>query len=138
VRITTVIENTLTDDSNGLTAEHGLSLHISVNRKTVLFDTRASDYSHNGALNMIDTVAKKIDGIPIKAVIGGFHLIDLPKRNTMAESKSEIRNIARKMLDYPVQTIYTGHCTGQKAYAVLKSMLGEKLQHFHTGAILEI
>jgi len=86
---------------------------------------------------MIDAVAKKFDGIPIRAVIGGFHLIDLRKRNTMAESKSEIQNIAGKMLDYRVQTIYTGHCTGQKVYAVLKGVLGEKLQHLHTGAILE-
>ena len=87
---------------------------------------------------MIDAVAKKFDRIPIRRVIGGFHLIGLPKRNTMAESKSELQNIARKMLDYPVQTIYTGHCTGQKAYAVLKSVVGEKLQHLHIGTIIEI
>jgi 7,8-dihydropterin-6-yl-methyl-4-(beta-D-ribofuranosyl)aminobenzene 5'-phosphate synthase len=112
---------------------HELIMAVRENSKMVIF----TGCSHNGALNMIDAVAKKFAGIPIGAVIGGFHLIDLPKRNTMAESKSEIQKIAGKMLDYQVQTIYTGHCTGQKAYSVLKGVLGEKLQHLHTGAILE-
>jgi 7,8-dihydropterin-6-yl-methyl-4-(beta-D-ribofuranosyl)aminobenzene 5'-phosphate synthase len=89
-------------------------------------------------LNMIDTVARKFKGIPIKAVIGGFHLVGLPRRNTMAGSKSEIQKITSKVLSYPVQSIYTGHCTGQKAYAVLKSVLGEKLQHLQTGTIIRI
>ena len=42
------------------------------------------------------------------------------------------------MLNYMVQTIYTGHYTGKKGYAVLKSAVGEKLQHLHTGTIFEI
>jgi len=113
---------------------HELIMAVRENGNLVIF----TGCSHNGALNMIDAVAKKFTGIPIKAVIGGFHLIDLPKRNTMAESKNEIQNIAGKMLDCPVQTIYTGHCTGQKAYAVLKSVHREKLQHFHTRIIITI
>jgi len=48
MKITTLIENTRTDDKDGLIAEHGLSLHISFNRKTILFDTDASDsFSQN-------------------------------------------------------------------------------------------
>ena len=113
---------------------HELIMAVRENNKLVIF----TGCSHNGALNMIDAAAQKFDGIPIRAVIGGFHLTDLPGRSAMAESKSEIQNIARKMLDYPVQTIYTGHCTGQKAYTVLKSVLGERLQHLHTGTIIEI
>jgi 7,8-dihydropterin-6-yl-methyl-4-(beta-D-ribofuranosyl)aminobenzene 5'-phosphate synthase len=113
---------------------HELIMAIRENGKLVIF----TGCSHNGMLNMIDTVAKKFNGIPIKAVIGGFHLVGLPKLNTMAGNKSEVQNIAKKVLNYPVQSIYTGHCTGQKAYAVLKSVLGEKLQHLHTGTILQI
>jgi 7,8-dihydropterin-6-yl-methyl-4-(beta-D-ribofuranosyl)aminobenzene 5'-phosphate synthase len=113
---------------------HELIMAVKENGKLVIF----TGCSHNGMLNMIDTVAKKFSGIPIKAVIGGFHLIGLPRHNTMAGSKPEIQDIAREVLSYPVQSLYTGHCTGQKAYTVLKSVLGEKLQHLHTGTIIEI
>jgi 7,8-dihydropterin-6-yl-methyl-4-(beta-D-ribofuranosyl)aminobenzene 5'-phosphate synthase len=116
------------------TFAHELIMAIIEDDKLIIF----TGCSHNGMLDMIDTVAKKFNGIPIKAVIGGFHLIGLPRRNTMAGSKSEIQDIARKILDYPVQSIYTGHCTGQKAYAVLKSVLGEKLQRLHTGTVIQI
>ena len=46
--------------------------------------------------------------------------------------------MAGKMLNYMVQTIYSGNYTGQKGYAVLKSVHREKLQHFHTRIIITI
>jgi len=116
------------------TFAHELAMAIRENDELIMF----TGCSHNGMLNMIDTVAKKFSGTPIKAVIGGFHLVGLPKCNSMAATKSEIQDIARNVLNYPVQSIYTGHCTGQKAYAVLKSVLGEKLQHLHTGAVIQV
>jgi 7,8-dihydropterin-6-yl-methyl-4-(beta-D-ribofuranosyl)aminobenzene 5'-phosphate synthase len=113
---------------------HELIMAIRENGKLIIF----TGCSHNGMLNMVDTVVEQFPGMPIKTVIGGFHLLGLPKRNSMAGTKSEIQNIARNVLNYPVQSIYTGHCTGQKAYAVLKSVLGEKLQHLHTGTVIQI
>ena len=38
----------------------------------------------------------------------------------MAGSKAEVREIGRKTLNYPVDIVYSLHCTGQKAYNVLK------------------
>ena len=113
---------------------HELIMAIEENGELVIF----TGCSHNGLLNMIDTVAEKFQGMPIKAVIGGFHLVGLPKLNTMAGSKTEVRNLAGEVLNYPVRSLYTGHCTGQKAYAVLKSVMGEKLQHLQTGTVIEI
>jgi len=113
---------------------HELIMVIEENGELVIF----TGCSHNGLLNMIETVAGKFQGMPIKAVIGGFHLVGLPKLNTMAGSQTEVRNLAGEVLKYPIRSLYTGHCTGQKAYAVLKSVLGEKLQLLHTGTIIEI
>jgi len=76
--------------------------------------------------------------ISIKAIIGGFHLIGLPMFNTMAGSKSEVEDIGKRVPTYPVKTVYSGHCTGQKAYQVLKQVMGEKLDQLHTGTTIEI
>ena len=113
---------------------HELLLVIKENDSLVIF----SGCSHNGMLNMIDTVHEEFDGIPIKAVIGGFHLVGLPMFNTMAGSRSEVEDIGRRALTYPVESVYSGHCTGQKAYRVLKNVMGEKLNQLHTGAVIEI
>ena len=94
--------------------------------------------SHNGILNMIDTVAKQFPNVRIKAVFGGFHLIGLPMLNTMAGSKREVENIGKEILKYPIVKLYTGHCTGMKAYQVLKGVLGDKLEHFPTGGRIEV
>lgn len=114
--------------------EHELIMVIKENGKLVIF----SGCSHNSVLNMIETVAKRFDGVPIKAVIGGFHLMGLPMFNTMAGSRSKVKGIAREILRYQIQWIYTGHCTGQKAYKVLKDVIGENLKHLYTGNIFEI
>lgn len=90
--------------------------------------------SHHGILNMVDTVAANFKGVPIKAVIGGFHLIGVPPLNFMAGTKSEVRSLARSMLDYPIEKTYTGHCTGTPAFKVLKSVMGERLIDISTGS----
>ena len=95
-----------------------------------------SGCSHHGIRNMLSTVTRQFHNVPIKAVIGGFHLIGLPVLNTMAGSKAEIRKLGLELLKYPVERYYTGHCTGQKAYRVLKGVMRSKLQQFQTGSEL--
>lgn len=113
---------------------HELVLAIKENGRLVIF----TGCAHNGMLNMIDTVNTKFAGIPIKAVIGGFHLIGFPMFNTMAGSRSEVEGVGREVLSYQVESTYTGHCTGQKAFGVLKDVMGEQLNPLHTGTIIEI
>lgn len=93
-----------------------------------------SGCSHHGIQNMLSTVTRQFHDMPIKAVIGGFHLIGLPMFNTMAGSRKEIRSLGSELLKYPVEQFYTGHCTGQKAYRVLKEVMANKLQQFQTGS----
>ena len=94
--------------------------------------------SHRGILNMIQTVTKKFPGIPVKATIGGFHQILLPVFDTMAASRSEVEELGESLLQYPIEKIYTGHCTGQKAYRILKQVMGDRLHSLHTGSVIEI
>jgi 7,8-dihydropterin-6-yl-methyl-4-(beta-D-ribofuranosyl)aminobenzene 5'-phosphate synthase len=97
-----------------------------------------SGCSHHGIQNMLSTATRQFPNQPIKAVIGGFHLIGLPVFNTMAGSKKDIRQLGGELLKYPVEQYYTGHCTGQKAYRVLKGVMADRLQRFQTGSELVI
>jgi 7,8-dihydropterin-6-yl-methyl-4-(beta-D-ribofuranosyl)aminobenzene 5'-phosphate synthase len=90
--------------------------------------------SHRGILNMVDAVTDQFEGVPIKAVFGGFHLVSIPTLNLMAGTKAEVEEIGREMLRYPIAKTYTGHCTGAKAYSVLKGVMGDKLAYVPTGS----
>ena len=90
--------------------------------------------AHSGILNMVAAVTRQFPDVPIKGVFGGFHLIGLPKLNTMAGSKREVKGIGQELLKYPIERVYTGHCTGKKAYRVLKGVMAEKLEYFPTGS----
>lgn len=89
--------------------------------------------AHSGVLNMVETTIGLFPNTRIKAVVGGFHLVGLPLFNSIGGTKAEIKQIAHTLLEYPIDKLYTGHCTGMKAYGVLKEVLGERLEHLPTG-----
>lgn len=37
-----------------------------------------------------------------------------------------------------IEMLYTGHCTGEQAFNILKSRFGEKIEQFHSGMEIEI
>jgi 7,8-dihydropterin-6-yl-methyl-4-(beta-D-ribofuranosyl)aminobenzene 5'-phosphate synthase len=94
--------------------------------------------SHRGVLNMIDAAVAHFPDVPIKAVFGGFHLMGLPFFNSMAGSRGEVEDIARQISARVEGPVYTGHCTGAKAFGVLRGVMGETLQSMPTGANIEI
>lgn len=90
--------------------------------------------SHNGALNMIETVREKFPDEHIRAVVGGFHLIGLPIVDSLGGSKADIVDIGRTMRQLPVDQFWTGHCTGKKAFKLLQGELGDRLAVINTGS----
>jgi 7,8-dihydropterin-6-yl-methyl-4-(beta-D-ribofuranosyl)aminobenzene 5'-phosphate synthase len=113
---------------------HEIVMAIMDDGKLVVF----TGCSHSGILNMVDTVAKEFKGVPIKAVIGGFHLIAVPPFNFMAGSKREVEDFGRSVLNYPIAETYTGHCTGTKAFRVLKAVMGDRLMDIQTGSCFDV
>jgi 7,8-dihydropterin-6-yl-methyl-4-(beta-D-ribofuranosyl)aminobenzene 5'-phosphate synthase len=97
-----------------------------------------SGCSHHGILNMIEAAVDRFPDVPIKAVIGGFHLIGLPFFNTMAASRAEVEDIARRMLAFSPGTVYSGHCTGARGFQVLEGVMGDTLKPFRTGTSIEV
>jgi 7,8-dihydropterin-6-yl-methyl-4-(beta-D-ribofuranosyl)aminobenzene 5'-phosphate synthase len=90
--------------------------------------------SHNGLLNMVEAASAEFPGIPVRAVIGGFHLAKLPPFRGMTESERAVADIGRAILDLRIETTYTGHCTGKAAFEVLHRAMGDRLQEIHTGS----
>ncbi len=113
---------------------HEIVLSIKEKDHLVIF----TGCSHNGILNMVDTVAAEFKGVPIKAIIGGFHLVSLPPFNSLAGSREEVERLGKTVLEYPIDQTFTGHCTGTKAFAVLKGVMGDRITDLVTGSRFEI
>lgn len=94
--------------------------------------------SHGGIDNIVDEVKRALPGKEVLAVIGGFHLMGMRGTSSMGVKSEEVRNLARRLISQKVKYIFTGHCTGNPAFMILKEELGEKLQYFSTGTVLEL
>jgi len=44
-----------------------------------------------------------------------------------------IETIGKTIQTYPIDKLYTGYCTGLKAYEILKGVLGDNIEYFPTG-----
>ena len=86
--------------------------------------------SHAGADNIVNEAIRVYPDRKIKAVIGGFHLFN--------KSDEYVRAFARRLRNTGVESIYTGHCTGDKAMAILREELGDIVHSFETGLVFEI
>ena len=85
--------------------------------------------SHGGADVVINEIAETFPGKKVKALIGGFHLYD--------KSEEEVRALAERIKATGIEKVYTGHCTGQKSFDILRSELGEKVEQLSVGLIME-
>ena len=88
---------------------------------------------HSGILNMVKAAQDRFPDEPVKAVVGGFHLIDNPLLKTMGATPGEVREMARRLDAMGCRRVITGHCTGEKAARILKEEMGDRLEILHTG-----
>lgn len=114
--------------------EHELLLVIKEEDGLVVF----TGCAHSGVLNMIETAIELFPNCKIKAVVGGFHLVGLPVFNSIGGTKDDIKALGKALSEYPIEKFYTGHCTGMKAYHLLKEVLDDRLEHLPTGRRVEI
>ena len=88
--------------------------------------------AHRGLLNILSSIllspTKKIG-----TVMGGFHLSD-SNATQRFETEAEIENIGSELKKiYPDTLFITGHCSGENAFKLLKTKLGEHIDLFYTG-----
>lgn len=110
---------------------HEQNLLVVEDGKAVLFGGCA----HNGIVNILRR-AEDILGRAPDAVFAGFHLYNPSLGQT--EPRELVADIARELKARPDTVYYTGHCTGQEAFDVLRETLGEQLVALHTGRAFEL
>lgn len=87
-----------------------------------------SGCAHNGILNILDRYREIYDTEP-DMVFSGFHMM---QKEYSPEDMENIRSVARELVGYKT-IFYSGHCTGQEAYRVMKEIMGEQLREIHSG-----
>lgn len=111
--------------------------------QSLVFDTDGglvilNSCSHGGIDNIVEEVKATFQGKKVLAVIGGFHLMGLTGTSSMSIKAKEVEALGNKLVDLGVEHIYTCHCTGEPAYKILKKTLGERVEYFSTGTIVEL
>lgn len=83
-----------------------------------------SGCSHKGILNILDWFRPDV-------LVGGFHF------KTLDPQGEQLRQYGRWLARYDT-VFYTGHCTGEEQYQVLKEFLGNRLNAISTGSVIEL
>jgi len=104
---------------------HEQSLVLDTDKGLVILNS----CSHGGTVNIINEVKATFPDKHVYALIGGFHLHNKPE--------DEIRSISREIEKTGIDEVYTGHCTKNRAYAIMKEELGEKVRQFKVGLVME-
>lgn len=105
---------------------HEQSLVLETEKGLVIFNS----CSHGSADNIIKEVSDAFPGKHIYALIGGFHLY--------RSDDSEVKALAKRIRDTGIEKIYTGHCTGDKAFKILRSELGDMAMQLQVGLEIRI
>lgn len=93
--------------------------------------------SHSGITNMLSSFRKVYPENKIKALLGGFHLMN-PLTKKMVETQEMVQSIGKEISKFKIDKIYTGHCTGEEAFVVLHNYLGDRIDTFRTGKEINI
>ena len=104
---------------------HEQYLVVEENGKKILI----SGCAHNGILNILEKYCE-IYGAEPDAVISGFHM--RKKSDYTEEDLTVIKEIAKELKQTETK-YYTGHCTGELPYQIMKECMGEQLLYVHSG-----
>jgi len=89
---------------------------------------------HLGIVNTLRAAKRHLGRMP-DVVFGGFHLFELDPNDPAAE---RLAAETAEALSEGNTVYYTGHCTGDWAYARLRETLGERLRPMDCGAAAEL
>lgn len=104
---------------------HEQYLIISCEGKEILI----SGCAHNGILNILDAYRERRKRLP-DLVISGFHM--MKNGEYTAEEREMICRTAEELKKMPVRYV-TGHCTSERAYEILREVMGDQIRSVRSG-----
>lgn len=107
---------------------HEQCLVISENGKKYLF----SGCAHHGILNILDRYRELFQEEP-DAVFSGFHMVK--KDGYSEEDIKTIIDTAKELTGLKTE-FYTGHCTGEEPFRIMKEIMKEQLHELHCGTVV--
>lgn len=93
-----------------------------------------SGCAHNGILNILEHYHNLYGSYP-DAVISGFHM--KKKTGYTDEDIAIIIETAERLSKLPTK-FYTGHCTGEEPFEMMKEIMGGQLEYVYSGSMIEI
>ncbi len=94
---------------------------------------------HAGAGVIVKDIMARFPGHPVRALLGGFHLMGAGGPKSLGVAPGIVTNLARWLTEeLGVQDVYTGHCTGVPAFALLKEAAGARIHALTTGLTVEL
>ena len=89
-----------------------------------------SGCAHHGILNVMARYRELYKADP-DAVISGFHM--MKKTDYSFDEIKAIVHTAHELKEFKKTVFYTGHCTGERAFEIMKEIMGGQLVYVHCG-----
>lgn len=92
---------------------------------------------HAGAAEVAASVLRFFPNQTIRALIGGFHLMGEGGPSTLGAAPEELRALGDRLFsELGVGSVWTGHCTGTPAFALLHDAFPNRVHPLTTGLLL--
>lgn len=92
---------------------------------------------HAGGAAIVEDILNRFPGRRVYALVGGLHLMSSGGVSTLGVTPDEVRALVRRLVDeLGVEMIYTGHCTGSPAFALMQETSPEHIRYIHTGDVI--
>lgn len=123
------------DDFSHDDFSHEQSLVFETEDGLVLFNS----CSHGGIVNIVQGVLDQLPGKTVTTVVGGFHMYSPGIAGSDLNCAPEyVTQVAGALMDMGVKKVYTGHCTGNSALALLRQAMGDGVHHLTGGLVIEL
>lgn len=93
---------------------------------------------HAGPDKIVADILARFPGQKVRALVGGLHQMGPGGVTTLGPEPDAVRALARRLTGaLGVDGVYTGHCTGGPAFALLQEAAPGKIHAIHPGDTLE-